>query len=198
MATTALLDRLARMKFPRSRLARVLVGFCMATGAFNAQAQVCNFSNAGHRLVEPEFAPMYPVVGLQLDFGTQVATMQSRVAAIFDCSNSEVACYSSNFSTLALPRERVEVGDEWAVDRFSYRRGEDLVLPRLGREERYSVVIQAWDKSRIHFLLNRERFLAGIVTVAPDGVVREMWLEQDECRPFRGYEWLGSEPSGDS
>jgi hypothetical protein len=84
------------------------------------------------------------------------------------------------------------------VGEFSYKRGEDLVLPRLGQEERYSVGIQAWGTGRIHFLLNRERFLTVIVTVAPDILVREMWLEQDECRSFRGYEWVGSEPSGDS
>lgn len=50
--------------------------------------------------------------------------------------------------------------------------------------------MQTWEGRKIYLLLSKARFLAGFVTVAPDGVVREMWLEAADCRPFPGYEWV--------
>jgi hypothetical protein len=49
--------------------------------------------------------------------------------------------------------------------------------------------MQTWEGRKIYLLLSKVRFLAGFVTLAPDGVVREMWLEKEDCKPFPGYEW---------
>jgi hypothetical protein len=167
----------------------ILLGaFCMVL-APSVAAQVCNFSNANRLLMAPEFEPLYPVKGLKLDFKQAVALVPYRKAVIKDCSTQALACYVSAFSSLALPRGDVKIGDEWSAEGFHYQRVEDLELTRFGQREKYAVVMQTWEGRKIYLLLSKVRFLAGFVTVAPDGVVREMWLEEEDCKPFPGYEW---------